>query len=53
MVETLNHTPCCPVQRVLVQGLNLVKRHTPSRSKDEPGGIVTKEVGTLNSNPKP
>jgi len=31
-------------QRVLVEGLNLVKRHTPSRSKDEPGGIVTKEA---------
>jgi large subunit ribosomal protein L24 len=31
-------------QRVLVEGLNLVKRHTPGQSKDQPGGIVTKEA---------
>merc|ERR1719183_1322556 len=31
-------------QRVLVEGLNLVKRHTPGQSKDQAGGIVTKEA---------
>jgi len=31
-------------QRVLVEGLNLVKRHTKGMSADQPGGIVTKEA---------
>ena len=33
-----------PEQRVLVEGLNLVKRHTPSQGQGQPGGIVTKEA---------
>ncbi|KJJ84335.1 Ribosomal protein L24 [Candidatus Omnitrophus magneticus] len=29
--------------RLVVQGLNLVKKHTKKRRQDEPGGIISKE----------
>jgi hypothetical protein len=35
---------------VLIEGLNLVKRHTPGRSQQDQGGIVTKEAPVHLSN---
>ncbi len=31
-------------QRVIVEGVNFVKRHTKARSRTEPGGLIEKEA---------
>jgi large subunit ribosomal protein L24 len=37
-------------QRLLVEGLNLVKRHVKARSQKQKGGIIEKEAGIHVSN---
>ena len=37
-------------QRLLVEGLNLVKRHMKARSQKQKGGIIEKEAGIHVSN---
>ena len=37
-------------QRLLVEGLNLVKRHVKTRSQKQKGGIIEKEAGIHVSN---
>ena len=39
-------------ERVLVEGLNLVKRHVKARSQKQKGGIIEKEAGLHVSNVK-
>jgi large subunit ribosomal protein L24 len=39
-------------QRVVIQGLNLVKRHSRQRSEREPAGIIQKEAPIHVSNVK-
>ena len=36
--------------KLLVEGVNLVKRHTRARSQQEPGGIIEKEAPIHRSN---
>ena len=37
-------------QRLMVEGLNLVKRHVKARSQKQKGGIIEKEAGIHVSN---
>ncbi len=39
-------------ERVLVEGINLVKRHVKARSQKQKGGIIEKEAGLHVSNVK-
>jgi len=40
-------------ERVLVEGLNMVKRHTKARPPDDPGGIIEKPAPMHISNVMP
>jgi large subunit ribosomal protein L24 len=50
--QGLVHEVLPKAQRVVVQGLNMVKRHERQRSEREPAGIIAKEAPIHVSNVK-
>jgi large subunit ribosomal protein L24 len=51
VLAVLRSEPLSPISRVVVEGINLVKKHTKADpSKERPGGIVEKETSIAISN---